>query len=112
MNQTTHDRLADIAWFLKGMLQAHQLNNDFSCPFDESHLKAIEDAMREEEMSPDVIMITKRENNHFDVETSDKFGDKLGWDEMIGCLSTLTMPNQLKSINGLYMRPKDLPVPF
>ena len=49
----------------------------------------------------DFIMIEPTEDGTFNVSCGEKWADKLGWDEMIGLVASITMPERRPCLHWL-----------
>lgn len=56
MTEEDKDKLADIAWFIKGQIDLKEKGQAYSIPFDESHALALTRAINN---SPRMILIDK-----------------------------------------------------
>lgn len=110
MKKETKDKLADIVWYIKGQLHQEKLSDNYTgTPFDEGHILALEEAMNQNLRIEDVSLregeiFIEKANGGFNVSIIDNFGDRLNWDEMIGLVSSITMPEHRPCVR--YLQPK------
>lgn len=105
MDQYKIDRLFELLEILKGVERTQRtslIGSSLNFRINKSHIETIENLLSEliTPSSPvsaiqheNAIIIHKTEKGSFNVFTKDKWGDRLGWDEMIGLISAITMPD-------------------
>ena len=48
------------------------------------------------------IIITQRESGTFDVKQGERWADNLGWDEMLGLVASMTIPEHRPCLQWLW----------
>lgn len=54
MDQKHKDKIADILWYIKGQIDLKRMEQDYSGPFDDSHLDVLLEAMN---TSPKIVIV-------------------------------------------------------
>lgn len=56
LTQTDRDNIADVIWWIKGAMDANKLNDEWSFPFNRTHVESLRKAKMQQQRPPDVYL--------------------------------------------------------